>query len=799
MMNLAEYRDKTDRLTDYLPWALLIRPGVMLNKDGSFMRVISYRGPDLDSATRQELIVMRAKLNNALKRLGSGWCIHMEAQRYETREYPAAQFPETVTWLVDEARRETFQSAGAQYESRYYVTLTYLPPAENVGKARDLLIENKPDEDVNYRHELDQFEAITAQLTDILRSSMPDVAPLDDNELLTYLHSCVSTRSHTVAAPDIPMYLDYFITDDDLTGGLAPRLGDQYMATISFRTYPSSNTPGLLDALNQLPLAYRWSTRYIPMDKVDAQGQLASLQRKWFAKRKGIVQIAQEAITNQPATQVDPEAISKAADVEAARQELGEDLVGMGFITPTVTVFADTPEALREKVRAVQSTIDTHGFISTVEEINAVEAWIGSLPGHAYADVRRALVNTLNIASIVPVSAVWAGPTWNDHLNAPPLLHTLTRSATPFRFSNHLGDVGHTMIVGPTGAGKSIFLNLLAAQFRRYKDSQVYFFDKGRSCRCLTSCVGGQFYDLGNADELAFQPLADIDQEAERQWVHGWLIGLLRQQGVEIGPEESSELWDTLNNLAKRAPEHRHILGLRELDQNSAIKAGLEAYTVNGPYGHFFDAAATNLEYGDWQAFEMEQLMENEALTGPVLSYLFHKLEKRFTGRPTLLILDEGWVFLDNPYFADKLKDWLKTLRRRNVSVVFATQSMTDLLDSKILGHVIDSCLTRVFLPNPSAADNMDFYEKFSLNTRQVQLISGARQKREYYYQSSAGNRLFELGLSDFEVAVLGSSSKEDLSDIAAIEAQHPDDFLPAFLQHKGFDPSIVEDYHEIH
>src|SRR5699024_3573937 len=283
----------------------------------------------------------------------------------------------------------------------------------------------------------------------------------------------------------------------------------------------------------------------------------------------------------------------------------------------------------------------THGFVSAVEEINAVEAWLGSLPGHAYANVRRPMVNTLNIASIVPVSAIWAGPTWNDHLDAPPLMHTLTRSATPFRFSNHIGDVGHTMIVGPTGAGKSILLNLLAAQFRRYKDSQVYFFDKGRSCKGLTACIGAQFFDLGNADALAFQPLADIDQDAERQWVHEWLIGLLRQQGVTIGPEESSELWDTLNNLAKRPRSMRTFTVLRELDQLSAIKSGLEAFTLEGPYGKYFDADATDLEYADWQAFEMEDLMESQTLTGAVLPYLFHMLEKRFAdGRPTLLILD---------------------------------------------------------------------------------------------------------------------------------------------------------------
>lgn len=796
MLNIAEYREKSDRLTDFLPWALLIAPGVMLNKDGSFMRTVSYRGPDLDSATRSELITARSQLNNALRRLGSGWCLHMEAQRYATHDYPESDFPEAATAMIDQARRESFQTEGSHYESRYYLTFTFLPPQENIGRARDLMIENNPTAGANYRHELDKFMATTDQITDVLRSTMPSAAPLNDDQLLTYLHSCISTKPQNVTAPDIPMYLDYFIADQDLTGGLIPKLGDDFIATISFRAYPSKTTPSLLDALNQMPMAYRWSTRYIALDKVDAQSELAGMQRKWFAKRKGVIQIAQEAVTNQPSTQEDPEALSRAADVEEARQELGEDLVSMGYVTPTITVTASDPETLRERVRSVQSVIDSNGFISTVEDINAVEAWLGSLPGHAYADVRRAMVNSLNIASIVPVSATWAGPTRNRHLNGPPLMQTRTSSATPFRLSNHVGDVGHTMIVGPTGAGKSVLLGLMAAQFRRYENAQVYFFDKGRSCRSLTASVGGQFFNLGDSDQLAFQPLANVDQMQERQWAHEWLGNLIERQNIELIPQERTELWNALNNLATAPKEERTFTVLRELVQSSNIKDGLHSYTLDGAHGHLFDADHTSLEYADWQAFEMEELMETQSITAPVLTYLFHILERRFDGRPTMLILDEGWVFLDDDYFAAKLREWLKTLRRQNVSVVFATQSPGDVVNSKIADAIIESCPTRIFLPNAAATDNATAYNKFGLNARQVEIIARSIPKRDYYYQSIAGNRLFELNLTEFELTLIGSNSKEELTEIDAIEGQNPDSFLEAFLEHKGFDPSITEGYH---
>src|SRR5262249_60933831 len=168
------------------------------------------------------------------------------------------------------------------------------------------------------------------------------------------------------------------------------------------------------------------------------------------------------------------DAQNKALDADAALQELGSDLIGQAYVTATVTVWDERPRVADEKLRLVEKVIQGRDFTCIAEGVNAVEAWLGSLPGHVYANVRQPPISTLNLAHMIPLSALWAGPEWDEHLGAPPILFAKTEGATPFRLSIHVGDVGHMLVVGPTGAGKSVLLALMALQFRRYSGAQIF-------------------------------------------------------------------------------------------------------------------------------------------------------------------------------------------------------------------------------------------------------------------------------------------------------------------------------------
>ena len=796
MMPLAEYRRRAQSLADFLPWAALVREGVILNKDGSFQRSAKFRGPDLDSATEAELVAITARLNNALRRLGSGWAIFVEAQRDFARGYPESRFPDPVSALVDAERRAQFEEEGAHFESRYYLTLLWLPPADDAARAEAWLYENRAQSGADWRAALASFIDRSDRVLALIEGFMPEAAWLDDGETLTYLHACISTRRQRVRVPETPMYLDAILVDEDLTGGLEPRLGGAHLRTLTVMGFPSQTWPGLLDDLNRLAFPYRWMTRAICLDKTDATKVLGKIRRQWFAKRKSILAMLKEVMTNEASALMDTDAANKALDADAALQELGADLVGEAYVTATVTVWDEDARMAEERLSLVEKAIQGRDFTCLRETVNAVEAWLGSLPGHVYANVRQPPLSTMNLAHMMPFSAVWAGAARDEHLQAPPLFFARTGGATPFRFSLHVGDVGHTLIVGPTGAGKSVLLALMALQFRRYARAQVFAFDFGGSIRAAAVAMGGDWHDLGGAladeaaEAVALQPLARIDDSGERAWAAEWIAALLGRESVAITPDLKEHLWSALTALASAPMAERTITGLAVLLQSTALKQALQPYTVAGPWGRLLDAESERLGAADVQAFETEGLI-GTGVAPAALAYLFHRIADRLDGRPSLLIIDEGWLALDDPGFAGQLREWLKTLRKKNASVVFATQSLADIAGSAIAPAIIESCPTRLFLPNERALEPQiaAIYRRFGLNDRQIEILSRATPKREYYCQSRRGNRLFELGLSEVALAFTAASSKSDQAMISRLLAEHSrDGFAAAWLRAKGLD-----------
>ena len=794
-MNLREYRRATTQLADFLPWAALVDEGIVLNKDGSFQRTAKFRGPDLDSAVPAELVGVAGRLNNAMRRLGSGWAVFVEAQRNPASRYPEGHFPDVASALVDVERRAEFEQESAHYESNYFLTFLYLPPAEEAGRAERLLYEGRDrNEDGDAREVQRGFVDRTERVLGLVEGFMPEITWLDDEGTLTYLHSTVSTKRQRVRVPEIPMYLDAVLADQPLIGGLEPLLGNAHLRVLTVVGFPTVTTPGILDELNRLAFAYRWSTRAIMLDKQEATRLLTKIRRQWFAKRKSIAAILKEVMTNEASSLLDTDANNKALDADAALQELGSDAIGQAFVTATLTVWDDDPRVADEKLRMVEKVIQGRDFTCMPESVNAVEAWLGSLPGHVYANVRQPPVSTLNLAHMIPLSAVWAGPARDDHLGAPALFFAKTEGATPFRFSLHVGDVGHTLVVGPTGAGKSVLLALMALQFRRYPANQIFAFDFGGSIRAAALAMGGDWHDLGGAlsddatEPVALQPLALIDDAAERAWAAEWIANILARETIVITPEAKDHLWSALTSLASAPSAERTLTGLSVLLQSQALKRALQPYCLGGASGRLLDAEAERLGEADVQAFETEGLIGTSAAPA-VLAYLFHRIEARLDGRPTLLIVDEGWLALDDQGFAGQLREWLKTLRKKNASVIFATQSLSDIDGSAIAPAIIESCPTRLFLPNERAIEPQitAIYRRFGLNDRQIEILARAAPKRDYYCQSRRGNRLFELGLGPVALAFTAASSKSDQADIKQILSEHGrEGFVGAWLKHRG-------------
>lgn len=795
------FRENKNRLSYMLPWQWIDENGVIHNKDGSLQMTFIYRPLDIESATQKELVLITSRLNNIFRRLDTGWAVHMEAQRRISDDYLASKMAHPITQVMEDERKEYFCQSD-HFENKYYFTLTFNPPTTRLERKfyawffKESKTEDISDElDEKVMAYLHQAETVFGMLDELL----PDCRVLTPDETLTYLHSTISDKYHPVKVPNPAMYLDSFLYDSDFSGELQPILGESHCRVITILNYTPISSAGFLDPLNSLDFEYRWISRFIFLDKKDANKEIENYKNAWNQQTKSISQRLQEIITRKESNDINETALLKKDEISLAGQDLNMDYVGYGYYSMSVIILDKNEEIADKKAMQVMKTINNLGFTAKIENLNSVEAWFGSLPGVVRANVRRSLVSTLNFCHMAPTSDIWAGPIKNDHLKGPVLLYADTLGSVPFRLSLHQGDVGHTMIVGPTGAGKSVLLNTIEAHFLKYPNSRVFIFDKSASSRALTMALNGNFYNLGieGENELSFQPLSKIDNEQEKTWASEWLLNYLRLENYTVTPREKELVWDAINSLVDMPTGQRTMTVFNGLVQDESLRQAFSPLSHGGSYGKLFDSSSDHFGEGRWQVFEMETLMNTPAIVPPTLDYLFHRIEAQLKedGSPSLIVLDECWLYLKNPIFAEKLREYFKDMRKKNTSIIFATQNLSDIMDSEIANTVIGNCPTQIFLPNIKATNehNAALYRSFGLNETQINILAAATPKKQYYLTTPVGNRLFELSLQPMEKAFVTATGKEDQIMIDQLIKEYPkEEFAMRWLQYKNL-PNEIE------
>ncbi|MGP6156303.1 MAG: hypothetical protein ACLPYS_01995, partial [Vulcanimicrobiaceae bacterium] len=568
LTTVREFRTKLKGYSDVLVYAALVDDGIVLNKDGALLAGWEYRGNDLDSVSAAELDTLSERVNAALCRRGTGWMMHVDAIRFPVMQYAeGGHFGDRTTALIDEERRLQSQAEGAHFATRYVLVLTYLPPSDREDKLTDFLVEgDKPKGDGSTDRALQTFRKTLQDIEDNLFTSLRlrrlrSHVERDTNgheytidDLLTHLNVCVTDADHPLRRPNVPFYLDALIGGVDFFGGLKPRVGARHLRTIAITGFPNESYPGILEALNRLAMPYRWSNRFVFLDTFEARKRLETYRKKWFAGRQSLRSLVGAPGGSAPAE--NNEALRMAEDAQAAIDDLAADVVRFGYYTSTIVVSDIDPAVADERAREVVKLLFNLGFNARIEDVNAVEAFLGTHPGNGYSNVRKPLVHTKNVADFLPLSAVWAGLERNPcpfyPQNSPPLAFAATSGATPFRLNLHVGDVGHTLVLGPTGAGKSTLLCFLAASQFRYENAQVFFFDKGYSAYPLVRAAGGQHYDImGALETLSFCPLQHVDDESERAWANEWLETLVELQGIRVTPSHRRALHHALGLLAE--------------------------------------------------------------------------------------------------------------------------------------------------------------------------------------------------------------------------------------------------------
>lgn len=823
--------------SDYLAYSHMAAPGVAALKNGSFLMGYRYKGPDFESATKIEVEHLAAMTNNALRRLGNGWMTHFEMIRKPADAYPTNHFTEPTNLLIDLEREAQHKLEGAHFETMNFVFFTYLPPAIEKSGVYKKVVEFVSDGETGHALSsddqiVDYMENIVTDVIDVLgqETHMQRLSLIPENnedgqyglygndELLMLLNYMVNGHWHPVfLTPTNTGYLDVLMGRDMmLTTPL--KMENQHICLVSVLGYPLETYPGMLQQLALLPYEIRWSNRCIFSDFRKAQAMLDAQRKKWVQKVRGfIAQIMQ----NERAP-VNQDAVHMVGDIDNATEELTAGWVAYGKHTSVVVVRAGTKEEAERIAHDVVKVFERNGFSARIEVINAMEAFLGSLPGHGYENVRKPYINTMNLTDIVPLTTEWAGEQFNPSPEIakhylregiqelpPPLIQATSIGSTPFRLNIHVSDLGHTLVLGPSGSGKSTLLALIVSQFERYKNAQIFCFDKGYSmfplCAALRDSV---HYDLGaEGSTLSLCPLAEIDTVNDQGVASEWLESMLILQGGEITPARRIAISDAIKVLASSTAyadnlaERRTITDFLATLQDEELRQIFSYYSL-GSTGEMLDGKSNDIKYAKTTVFELEHLFNMDSkIVVPVFVHIFKQIEKRIlsayesakSGCPSLIVIDEAWLALSNPIFAGKIKEWLKVLRKNNCAVVLATQSLNDIVKSSIMDAVLDSCETRILLPNPNAqSDSMRelYMQHLALNEQQVDIIAHAEKKREYYYACETMNahRLFSLALGPVALSFTGASGKEDLIRIRQLQMMAGGLWPEKWLEERGLE-----------
>lgn len=796
MLSLSTFREKKPGFSDILSYASMVENGILLNKNGSLSASFFYRGVDEVCSTASEKNTASARINSALAKLGSGWMLHQDSIRIQASDYLPGKtyFEDPVSQMIDDERRKLFESGSSQFESVYTLTLTYLPPKQRQTKLKGLVVSGAPEVARNIYKLIKEFKSSLDDFIETLSTAI-SITPMRSmhgsdkvfDPMLRYLNFCISGLNHPLQLPSVPMYLDCLLGAHDFHSGLTPKVGDRYISVVAVDGFPHDSYPGILSLLDETPLEFRWSTRFIFIDPEEAKGQLNKIRRKWQQKVRGF----SDQIFQTSKGPVNEDALRMVQETQGAISDIESGIVAYGYYTCSIVLMAETQELVQQNAKLIRKIIQSNGFNCRIESINTVEAYLGTLPGHGEPNLRRPILHTMNLAHLLPVSATWAGQEYNPcpfyPKGSPSLLQGLTTGATPFRMNLHVDDVGQALVIGPPGSGKSTLLALIAAQFLKYENSTVFAFDKGNSLLALTLAVGGSHYNIGSeTKELQFCPLQFIKSSSDISWAAEWLEGLLVFQGIQVLPEHRKKILKALKLTVES--EGKSLYDFVTTIQDEDMRAALTHYTSFGQSG-ILDGKSDSLTLSEFNTFEIEKLMQQgDQNVIPVLQYLFKRIEDRLKGQPALLILDEAWLMLGHPVFKSKIVDWIRTFRKSNCAIVLSTQSPGEFAKSDIFDLVSSACKTKIYLPNEGASldTTAQMYKLMGLNDTQIEILSRAIPKKHYFYSSPEGKRLFELGLGPRGLSFLGVSSKPQLKRIQQLSNQFGKDWTSVWLKERG-------------
>ena len=813
-------KEPTNQLKYITPWSFIISPSVCLLKNGAIMTTYQVEYPDLESSSASSIASMASLFNRSVMSLAQeeGWGIFFDVRRYKTKEYPSGEFSNLAGWLIDQRRAENYHKFGEHFTTDYYITFVYQLPSDMESKTTALFFKNKnvkkqkkaksmfansenlPAFKKEIENFLDEVEKVMGTLATKIWNHR-----LDDSELFTYIKSNVSLNKQDLIFPeDTFFFLDNFICDMDVRTSMPLKIGEYYASVIAVMDFPNKSYPGIFDRLNRTMTEFRWTTRFLPMSKEISAKEADKYQKRMYSARKSAATMFTELAANVEIDRENQGALEMEGEANQIQADIAMGEYVLGYYTSNLMCWDKSIEKAKEKSRKLQQVVRSCGFATKEETFNNVEAWCGMMAGNVYSNIRRPIISTKNMSNIIPLSSAWQGMLYNDFTletcgSSIPLLTCSTSYGTPFFLNLNVRDVGHTFVFGPTGAGKSTLLALLMAQATKYKDANIVCIDKQLSSRAFMVAAGGVYVEPGK-DAVAFQPLSELLNPADctdseyresLMWCQQFIEALIVQQNIDITPQMSRAISEALRILSEKPADMRDLTSFQGTvsyrnpeNGDNTIRTALDPYCRGGAFGSIFDAEKTTSNLSKLMTIEMGSLMRlSEKAVAPALMYIFRYLEKLWTvptgsKQPlTFLFLDEAWLYLQHPVFAGFIQEWLRTLRKKKVFCIFATQEVSAASKSSLRDTIVQQCLTKIYLADESALSLAESYKDFGLTESEIVALSEATMKRDYYFKNPNGSRMFTLDLDAFQLALI-SSDHEILDKLESVHGRNTTEML---------------------
>lgn len=747
----------------FIPYEYHWDKETIVTKSGELMQIIKLDGFSFETADDDIVDMKKMVRNSLLKSMAEGtFAMYFHMVRRRQHAYPGGTMQNSFAKHVDDSWKRKHQTRQA-FVNELYLTIIRKRAADKSGEALEKFFQlfEKKSEDENQNADAEMMREMYKELKDatyrvlatfkdygarVLTTKMTDSGPLSEPlEFLGRLVNAGESQPMLVPTLDISRYLPvnrmYF-------GSRAIEIrtptGTRYGGMVSIKEYSPHTAAGIMDAFLQLPFSFIISQSF---QFADRGKNLRSMQLQQRRMR-----------------QSNDIAISQTQEITDALDMTMSGHIAFGEHHITVLCVEDSLSALDSSIAAVIAELVNVGINPIREKLILEQCYWAQLPGNFDLIGRASKINTLNIAGFAAMHNYPVGKSEGNHWGDAVTVFDTT-SGTPFFFNFHARDVGHTTIIGPTGAGKTVLMNFLVAQSMKF-NCRVFMFDKDRGAELFVRALGGNYAHIDPGKRCNFNPLQLDDTLENRSFIAEWLGSLIAVQDEPLSAEDMEIVQRAIDGSFKLRKEDRVLRNIAPffgMEGPNTPAARLKQWHSGGRFAEIFDHTEDKIDFHNSSVFgfEMGDVLSNKVCLVPVLLYLFHRIQLSLDGTPTIIILDEAWALVDNRIFAGKIKDWLKTMRKLNGMVVFATQSVEDAVNSSISDTLIQQTATQIFLPNPKATD--PYRKAFMLSEREFNLLKNTDPSTRYF--------LVKQG-KDVVVARIDLSGMEDIINILSGRAE---------------------------